>query len=523
MTNVSRKCVWAIVLGSLAVATLIFFAWATAGFKNWNAASWFDYWGQGKPAVTKTVEPVEQRAVALQSTNPEHEIITDSGDSIVTFATTALATPSLSVDYSAGVLKVDVGSNVIGTVQVFGYPLLSTSSKSVWFTLTESDFTKTANTATASIPLETVRNKVNALSNAGTNTFNSTMKTNAFTLYAKHVNKNGYVDSGDGSSLLFSDTPEIEAEFTDTTYRVSCLDSFYEKGAYQFCICSTEFEYYKTCLDLKDSSIVTYEDGYLTVDLLGLSDELATKPALDVYYIYFGYSSYRYQTKFSYFDYDNFTHNPIKSLPFVIIRLAAPENLTYNAGTITWNSVAGATDYGVFWTENDIEKKAFVNTTSFTFDINALGEGEHTVRVRALGNLGQTAIAEGRAMSVTAYNASNVISQVVALTYNIDGDVVIKFVPYGSKLSDYIYDVNIKGREFGGWYYDSGYSRKVDKTDVLSGDTVIYARLSDKKVTERPLTWWEQHKWQILIPCFVVVGLLIIAGMVVAIRKKKAA
>ena len=78
-------------------------------------------------------------------------------------------------------------------------------------------------------------------------------------------------------------------------------------------------------------------------------------------------------------------------------------------------------------------------------------------------------------------------------------------------------------KEFGGWYYDEGFSRKVEATDVLSDDTVIYARLSDIKVVEHNPSWWDLHKWQVLIPLFVAVGLGIIVAVIIGIRRRKAA
>ena len=121
----------------------------------------------------------------------------------------------------------------------------------------------------------------------------------------------------------------------------------------------------------------------------------------------------------------------------------------------------------------------------------------------------------------TAFNANSVITQVVTLTYNIDGDTVSKFVPYGKSVGEYLYDVEADGREFGGWYYDSGFSAAVNSQDKLENDTTIYARLSDKLVTERPLTWWERNMWYVLAPCIAVGVLVIITSIAVSLKKKK--
>lgn len=521
MTNITRKGIWFIVLGTLAVATLIFFAWATSGFVNWNASSWFNYWGKGAPVKTVKLEN-ESKAMVLTSADVDHEVKTDSSDSSITFAATALATPVLSFNYDSDELEVVINSTALGTVNVYGFPGISSYRQSVWFTFSEKDMTKLSSGYKKSIPLSEIRNKLTSFSSG--DLVGTIPNVGTFGLFANHVNKDGYVNSGSSTYLYVADTPEVTSEFTDTTYKVSCIESFYDNASYSLNVYPSNSTHQNATLSLKDSSCVSYEDGYLVVDLLSLSGELAKVPALDAYYFIFSYNAYKKSASTGQsVSFPYFTRNPSKSNSFAVTRLAAPANLKYNAGTLTWDAVAGATEYALFWTQHGAEKKAFVSTTSYTFDINALGEGEHTVRVRALGNLGQTAVAEGRIASLTAYNAGSVVTQVVALTYNVDGDVVTKFVPYGSNVKDYLYDVEIKGREFGGWYYDSGFSRPVVSTDVIGGDTTIYARLSEKKVTEKQLSWWDQNKWYVLIPVFIVAGLAVVIAGVVTIRKKKAA
>ena len=512
MTRLSRKCVWVIVLAVFAAAMVTIFGWATSGFRNWDSATWFDYWGKGKPA--KVVDQsAEQRAMALTSADDTHEIITDSGDSVVTFATTKLVVPLLAVDSVSHSVKVTVNSNIIGTVKV-NITSYTGGSPDKILTFTEEDFTIGASSSILYIPIEDIRSAFKQ------SYVHSTIGIYCARLYAKHTDKAGYVNSDISSYLYICDTPEIESEFINAVYRANFLETYFDQGLYSLNVFRNSGG--APILMLKNKPYVTYDNGFIEVDLLALSNALAEFNYSGVYRLALGYDNFSVNLGVE-GTYPGCSITATSNTTFVITRLAAPVNLTYNAGTITWDSVEGATDYGVFWTENNVEQKAFVNTTSYTFDINALGEGEHTVRVRALGNLGQTAVESGQTMSITAYNAANVVTQVVALTYNIDGDVVTKFVPYGSNVSEYIYDVNIKGREFGGWYYDRGYSRKVEKSDVLSGDTTIYARLSDKKVTERKLTWWEQHKWQVFGPVIAFAALCIIVGVFVGVRKKKAA
>ncbi|MBD5131345.1 MAG: InlB B-repeat-containing protein [Clostridiales bacterium] len=511
MTRTNRKLVAFIIAVTFLLAALGALAWATSGFENWNAAEWFGGWGQGISAPVE-VEDTAAR-VRTSSTEVDHEIITDSPDGSTMFATTKLPTPSLTAFYATDKLSVQLSKSsfAVGTVNVFLDP--SGGNHYTLASFTEKDFTLDGSTYYAYIPLSTIREKLN------------TLNTSYGTIYARNVNKDGYVDSNDSTDLVISNVSEITTEFTNTTYKVKCAEDFYNGGYYQLNVCSSDriggagssMVFGDSILNLKGASYVTYADGYISVDLLSLSGTITT--SLDRYYISFAYDFYKPSTETK--KVSAFTRTFWNFNTFSVTHLPAPTNFTYNAGTLTWDSVDGATKYGVFWTEKGSEKKAFVDTTSYTFDINALGEGEHTVRVRALGNLGETAMTEGRTAMISAYNAANIITQVVALTYNVDGDVVTKFVPYGSNVKDYLYDVELDGREFGGWYYDSGFSSKVQDTDVISGDMTIYARLSDKAVEERPTSWWGLNKWKVLIPCFVFGGLLIIGGIAAVIVKKK--
>ena len=98
MTNISRKGVWAIVLGALAAATFIFFAWATSGFRNLDAATWFDYWGKGK--VVKVAEPPSaQSAIVLNSSNDiDHTFVHDSDETSTMFAVSQAETPTVYIE-----------------------------------------------------------------------------------------------------------------------------------------------------------------------------------------------------------------------------------------------------------------------------------------------------------------------------------------------------------------------------------------------------------------------------------------
>lgn len=57
MTKQVRVTICYIVLIAFVAAVIGTFAWATSGFKNWNAKTWFDYWGKGAPTVNEPVKP----------------------------------------------------------------------------------------------------------------------------------------------------------------------------------------------------------------------------------------------------------------------------------------------------------------------------------------------------------------------------------------------------------------------------------------------------------------------------------
>ena len=516
MTNITRKGIWTIVITTLVVALVIFFAWATSGFTNWNAESWFDYWGKGKPVKTDTVsKDKDSKAMVMTSADVDHEVVTDSPDASTTFAVSTLKTPTFSAGTNTSVFCVALSGHngIVGTINVYAFSGRSNSSGTLIFSFSFDELKSVG--FLRRVTFSEFSEKIKTLSSTSVD---SETGTHIYGIYAQHVGYAGYLDSPISSTIYVSDIPEITSDFSGSTYKVSCLEPFYKTGAFQLSVLKSPSSTAVPFLVLQDVSYVTYKNGYIEVDLLTLSNELQKLDILDLYYFYFCYKAFNSDS----FSLSYFSSIPCISNSFIVTHLSAPANLKYDSGTITWDPVEGANEYGVFWTQGGVEQKAFVSTTSYTFDINALGVGNHTVRVRALGNLGQTAKARGLSSQINAFNASRIVQQVVALTYKIEGDTLTKFVPYGSNVKDYLYDVEIKGREFGGWYYDSGFSRKVEANDVLAGDTTVYARLSENKVTERKLTWWEQHKWQVLIPIFVVGGLVILGSVVAVIRKRKA-
>ncbi len=56
MTRTTRKTIAFIVCVAFIAAIVCFFAVATKGFRYWDGATWFDYWGKGKPKATQQVD-----------------------------------------------------------------------------------------------------------------------------------------------------------------------------------------------------------------------------------------------------------------------------------------------------------------------------------------------------------------------------------------------------------------------------------------------------------------------------------
>ena len=74
MTRIGRKILWLMVFIGFVAAVIVFFAFATSGFRNrnWNGNEWFDHWGKGKPIATAQSNdvnktPVEQSALRLNN------------------------------------------------------------------------------------------------------------------------------------------------------------------------------------------------------------------------------------------------------------------------------------------------------------------------------------------------------------------------------------------------------------------------------------------------------------------------
>ncbi|MDE6294109.1 MAG: hypothetical protein K2L88_05770 [Clostridiales bacterium] len=499
MTNVSRKCVWTLVLGSLAVATLIFFAWATSGFVNWNASSWFDYWGKGKPSVVRVVElPAEQSVVALTSAqSSSNNLFYDSDDATITAEVKRGLALSLEVApdglYVVGTSKEanDWGSKI--NVEVRQKKAGSFGSGTLL-----GSFEKTITASTR------VGEKLHYL--IPYSEFNSCIKDIAanteFFIRVINLAHGDYLASN-GDSVYFA-----KPEGTFNPY-LTGTDIFVPYGSISYDNFRLDCDF-NPSLPLSASVIVRDYDGYIIhLAEIPFLEEQIDNVVLTLTAKYTGSVSVPY---FGFY-YEFKLH---------IAKLSAPTNVTYKAGVLSWNAVPGAMGYAVF--DGDTLCSDTLTETQYNFADEELSAGEHVFRVRALGNVGK-AIADNKmsAMRLSAYNASSTITQLVALTTFVGDDSTIQLVPYGDNILDHCRDVNVPGKEFGGWYYDDGYYRSVKSTDILEGDITIYGRLSDKKIVEKKVTWWDNYQWYVYGGLIAFAVIIIASGVVVTIRKKKTA
>lgn len=527
MNRLLRRCVWVTVLVVFVAAMVTFFGWATSGFRNWDSATWFNYWGKGKPVkVVKVVEPAaEQRVMALTSADDDNTLTHDSDDASITFELTKLPVPSYEWQsdglhvWTEGIHVKDGNLTIQGcfynglfTIHKYTYST-SGSDKSEEFCLpydvidrlvgerlrvnydysTNSPHGICLNNSSAGNYLASDRVVIPLFKSFGSYQLSATMEGTQITF----------------KNMGVFDTEEPFENDTSFVFRSGCKINITGSNG-------------KTCnysFDSNPNNFVTLTDGFYSVDLTKLT---FIEDVVDVVTVeivpYLTATSDTKTINYRFFGW----LNPIY---FSIAKLAAPTALNYSAGTLTWNEVEGANGYGVFWTDKCNDSRfVIVDEPTYNFDVDELGAGDNVFRVRALGNIGETlATAENSVMTLSAFNASSTVTQLVTLTYNVNGETITKFVPLGSKLADYIYEVKVSGKEFGGWYYDDGFSVPIVSTDVLSGDTTIYARLSDKKVTERKLTWWDEYHWYVYGALIAIAVLGIAAGVVVGIRKKKAA
>lgn len=553
MTRTTRKVIAFIVCTAFVVIVLGLLGWATAGFRNWDSATWFDNWGKGK--ATKIADnPIESRTMVMTSANAG--LTYDSDDTTLTATVSKFNTPFVTSDKTY----------IYFLIVSYGHDFTTPHTMRICVGDIEKDFNIIDNVYFLRGSCDGVKftygqfiNEFNLSHVGGDNVFENFAYVNAQVLACPDgeclasdtMFKTMYVPPTDmltvNKSISFEGTKlKVRIPYNYHYYNSSMAvgirqlrisissKNFGPTGPYDYVLngSSGEHLYYDYDSDFATDitnpfTLNTEVSGqhYYEIDLAKLDfvNELQSACGVRIYCNWGGSGAnpdiilhpFGRKAEESYYTSD---------FAFSVTKLDSPKNLSYKSGILSWDSVAGACGYAVF--DNDIYITS--NTSDTSIDVSDVSAGEHTFRVRALGNVGKS-LYESQAASVmtasmlNAYNANSNIVQLALLTYEINGDTITKFVPVGSKISGYIYDVNVPNKEFGGWYYDSGFSRKVESTDTIDGDIVIYARLTDMKVTERPLTWWEQHMWQVLIPIFVLVGVGIVTAVVVGIRKRKAA
>lgn len=522
MTRTTRKLVAFIVGVAFALFAFGTLAWATSGFRNWNAAMWFDCWGKGTPQeVSKTEHEKPEANGSMRKDTAKAGLVYDSDASSTTLSIVK-PSPPLYKRTAEGVAFYANGTSFDGLTLSLsarycngGEGLDQTVYNLVSLNDNQSDY------------VVVTYDKLAGILSSNITKYNMSTQNNSVTVLARILNSDG----------IASDWTSITFKRYTSVFNGVCLPSKYEY----------RFNGTKLIISHTNASMEPLGSN-LKIGIFPTSAELPVTVLNDTYLnsvqdCYFGENTEAISRNGS--DYEinlaalSFSHELhdvctvlampycwnagdewdvlgyVEPIHFSITKLAAPSNIRIQDGNLTWSGVSGAEGYSVFCgTENFTVTETSIALSKFT----NLVDGENTFRVRALGNVGTSLAKMGKA---TAFNASSVITQVVTLTYNIDGDTVTKFVPFGKSVGDYLYNVTVDGREFGGWYYDSGYSSAVNSQDKLENDTTIYARLSDKPVTERPLTWWERNMWFVLAPCIAVAGLALVIGIALSIKKKK--
>ncbi len=572
MTRTTRKTVCFAVCVAILLVAVSALAWATNGFKNWDAKSWFDYWGKGDPAVT-VPETLEQQPEAsgmtMQSAKATSSdlpgIFTDSDDGVGAVTIPDVPAPKFH-RYDAGFFfYVDADDETVANqykgwkiymefyIEKIGHFIepdyrtqsisrLDGAKMNGGFQLPLSLFSQWADKAMQVQAANIQPNELFISYRAYTihpSGFHSAETVGDIFFPTRDIVNTNYLYSYNDGVLtvpMFCDAESVPAnpgkgQLSYYGYEIRVYPKKVEFSLSDM----TCMDYLGLPPDVNDGCNIEYDGNYprvrkfgnaITFDLLKMNDGYT----IDLTKLSFAGETHELCSivlvPFAFvMDGTNSAHRAYVALEginifyFGIGKLPTPQNIRLVGTTIRWSRVSGATGYAVF-IDDDTDNYVTVDTNSFS--AADLSGGEHTVRIRALGNVGKTLASEENAtMRMTAYNASNNITQIIALNFVIDGDTVTKLVPQGKAIKAYLYDVDIDDREFGGWYYDSGYTTPVSETDILEKDTTIYARLSDRQVTERPLTWWEKNMWFILIPCGVLAGVLIITVIAAIVQSKR--
>lgn len=138
MTRDVRKTVCFAVCIAILLAALGILAWATKGFRNWNAEEWFNYWGKGKPSVAEPDKPSDDSGFDISDDAKDGNAVMTAGDGKgVAFSGRMLA----RADYAANRIAdtADTAYTLTATVQP-SYATDKTVDWSVAFVDPESDW-----------------------------------------------------------------------------------------------------------------------------------------------------------------------------------------------------------------------------------------------------------------------------------------------------------------------------------------------------------------------------------------------
>lgn len=529
MTRTTRKTVCAITFISFVVAVFAALCFATKGFTVWDANKWFNYWGHGEPVTVAPDAQAEEQQSARIVAASNSGVIHDSDD----------ATATVSVQQIASSIF-EYGKD--GVTIICSYPPLGAVTE-VWLMHGYGNFQMSVVQSLAQVKFSFVH------------TIGGQSAYRSFLSYASMQPCVDAYDWEDGSmpclklkvqtvpagvtgvtasDIVYSDpiifpTIDVVPELNGTVVTINGFENVdigvTESGDH------TSWNGYNVhvtgesvgdCWTLAGDCDCDYTANYtlcsmaaqmLSVDLT----QLSFVDTLGDYTVEFfpvrGYSN-RNQGGAEYV-----VALDVPTVSFSISRLPSPTNIAFADGKLTWTAVDGSNGYYVGITANGNDHDIIVETNEADVSDIIRRTGDYTVRVRALGNVGKALAASAR--EVNAFNAGNTITRMTLLTFDVDGDTVSKFVPYGVEIADYLYDVELDGKQFSGWYYDTGFSRAVTQTDKITGDVTIYARLTVLDTQAASTSWWSAHKSQVILWSCVSVGALIAIGVIAAVFVKR--
>ena len=491
MTKKLKKGLIALfILGAIA----LLLGWASSWYRNWKFSSWLNYWGKGAP-TTATVTEGQEAAHVRAAANAG---LTHDSD--------------LSESVTAEVKQYD-RPDVTLYDEYFQVTCDGLHGRSIRVTITK-------------FMGEFIRVLTFSDSRGESYGVLQISYSDIYEACGEGVRSIGFCNVGEGDykdSLVNGQTYYVMKDSDRESTMI--MDGTHVKIPFPTAPTNTEYTYYYTVKIVAGSSSETFKSNvsndsglysvvqsdneqYIDVDLTKLSfvNEVHSSVFIQA----------ELSCKFGY--YTVRCLHTCYGVTFAISKLDTPSNVKYEDGILSWNSVEGAEGYAVF-NGNDLYKTT--QETSLNLVISELEVGTYTMRVRALGNVG-TALAANDISLMTAYNASSRITQLVTLTFVVNNsDNITKLVPYGSVLKDYLYEVIVPGKHFGGWFYDSGYSVAADPTAKLVEDTTIYVRLMDAEVTQPKLTWWDKYHWWVIGGAIALVVAGAVAGVVVGIKKDK--